>query len=330
MIIQPNATLVHRARPVTEHDLVRSGEEILASSVAGEGAGVWAAWRGMPRPGRFRIGAWVGWIVAATLAFIQPLFRLMLHAAQSELYSYIPLVPCVAGYLLYINRTTLVAAYRSSIGGTVILGGIGTAALAAGIGLRGSLSVNDGLALMTLAYVSVVAAGGFLFLGSKWMAAAAFPVAFLIFMVPLPDAAVNWLETSSVLASAEVAALFFKMTGTPLMRDGTVFALPGIVLRVAQECSGIHSSWVLFMTSLLASHLFLASAWRRIILVAFVIPLGIVRNGFRILVIGLLCVHVGPQMIDSVIHHRGGPLFFVLSLVPLILFMAWLRRQERR
>ena len=33
--------------------------------------------------------------------------------------------------------------------------------------------------------MSFVAAGGFLFLGSKWMASAAFPVAFLIFMVPL-------------------------------------------------------------------------------------------------------------------------------------------------
>ena len=117
--------------------------------------------------------------------------------------------------------------------------------------------------LMALAYVSFVAAGGFLFLGSKWMAAAAFPVAFLIFMVPLPDAAVNWLETASVLASAEVAALFFNVTGTPLVRDGTVFELPGIVLRVAQECSGIHSSWVLFITSLLASHLFLESPWRQ-------------------------------------------------------------------
>jgi exosortase len=162
------------------------------------------------------------------------------------------------------------------------------------------------------------------------MAAAAFPVAFLIFMVPLPDGAVNWLETASVLGSAEVAAFFFKMTSTPLLRDGTVFALPGIVLRVAQECSGIRSSWVLFITSLLASHLFLESPWRRLMLVAFVIPLGIVRNGFRILVIGVLCVHVGPHMIDSVIHHRGGPLFFVLSLVPLLLFMAWLRRQDRR
>jgi len=196
--------------------------------------------------------------------------------------------------------------------------------------LRESLSVNDDLALMALAYVSFVAAGGFLFLGLKWMAAAAFPVGFLIFMVPLPDGAVNWLETASVLGSADVAAVFFNMTGTPLLRDGRVFALPTIVLEVARECSGIHSSWVLFITSLLASHLFLESSWRRIILVAFVIPLGIVRNGFRILVIGLLCVHAGPHMIDSIIHRRGGPLFFILSLVPLILFMAWLRRREQR
>ena len=50
--------------------------------------------------------------------------------------------------------------------------------------------------------MSFVAAGGFLFLGARWMAAKAFPVAFLIFMVPLPDAAVDWLEKASMLASA--------------------------------------------------------------------------------------------------------------------------------
>ncbi len=183
---------------------------------------------------------------------------------------------------------------------------------------------------MALAYVCVVTAGGFLFLGSRWMAAAAFPVGFLIFLVPLPDAAVNWLETASVLASADVSALFFDMTGTPLLRDGTVFALPTIVIQVAQECSGIRSSWILLVTSLLASHLFLKSTWRRILLVTVVIPLAIVRNAFRILVIGLLCVHVGPHMIDSIIHHRGGPLFFGLSLVPLFLLLSWLRRQEQR
>jgi exosortase C (VPDSG-CTERM-specific) len=253
----------------------------------------------------------------------------MVHAAQSEFYSYIPLVPCVSIYLLYIQRKTLVAPYRRSIGGAAILGGISVAALAAGIELRGRLSVNDGLTLMTLAYLSIVAAGGFLLLGSKWMAAAAFPVAFLIFMVPLPDAAVKWLEAALVLASADVSALLFRIGGTPLLRDGTTFQLPGIVLKVAEECSGIHSTWVLFITSLVASDLFLKSPWRRIVLVAFVIPLGIIRNGFRILVIGLLCVHIGPHMIDSIIHRQGGPLFFALSLGPLFMLLVWLRRQER-
>ena len=124
--------------------------------------------------------------------------------------------------------------------------------------------------------------------------------------------------------------MYFNLAGTPLERHGTLFELPGIVLRVGQECSGIHSSWVLFIAGLLASHLFLRTRWRRIALVAFVIPLGILRNGFRILVVGLLCVHVGPHMIDSIIHRRGGPLFFALSLIPLALLLWWLRRQERR
>jgi len=254
----------------------------------------------------------------------------MLHAAQNELHSHILLVPFVAGYLLYTQRRPPLGACRSSIGGTAALGAIGLAALAAGLALRGTLSVNDHLALMTLAFVSFVAAGGFLFLGSEWMAAAAFPVAFLVFMVPLPDGAVQWLEKTSAEASAEAAALYFGIAGTPLVRNGMIFELPGIVLQVGQECSGIRSSWVLFITSVLASHLFLSSPWRRIVLVAFVIPLGVLRNGFRILVIGLLCVHVGPHMIDSLIHRQGGPFFFVLSLVPLFLLLWWLRRQEQR
>jgi exosortase C (VPDSG-CTERM-specific) len=153
-------------------------------------------------------------------------------------------------------------------------------------------------------------------------------MAFLIFMVPLPDAAVEALETASKFASAEAASFLINLSGTPNLRDGLVFHLPGIAIEVAQECSGIRSSWVLFITSLLASHLFLRSNWRRALLVLFVIPLGVVRNGFRIAVLAWLCVQYGPHMIHSIIHHRGGPLFFVLSLGPLFGVLWWLRRGE--
>jgi exosortase C (VPDSG-CTERM-specific) len=289
-----------------------------------------SAWQRVPESRRLRIAGCASCLVLLTLLFLHPLARLMHYAAGSDLHSHVLLVPVITAYLLYIGRGRLPVDYCSSFAGAAILAGTAAAAVAAAIAWRGSLSVNDELAVLAVAFVGFVAACGFLFLGSEWMSAAAFPVSFLIFLVPLPDALVNWLEQASMLASAEAAAVYFKLTGTPVMRDGTIFALPGIVLQVAQECSGIRSSWVLFITSLVASHVFLRTRWRRLVLVAFVIPLGILRNGFRILVIGLLCVHVGPEMIDSVIHRRGGPLFFALSLFPLFLLLWWLRRQEQR
>jgi exosortase C (VPDSG-CTERM-specific) len=181
---------------------------------------------------------------------------------------------------------------------------------------------------MTLSFVCLLMAGGFFFLGRQWMAVVAFPVAFLFFFVPMPDAIADALETASQVASAEAASFFFSLSGVPFIHEGTVFQLPNITIRVAQECSGIRSSWILLITSLLASYLFLRTPWRRAVLVVFIIPLGVLRNGFRILVIGLLCVHYGPGMIHSIIHRRGGPFFFALSLLPLFLLLWWLRSGE--
>jgi exosortase C (VPDSG-CTERM-specific) len=267
-------------------------------------------------------------------AFSKPLFTLVVYAAGQQLHSHILLIPFVSAYLIYIRRDALPRDYTSSIGWAMIplfVGGISLAA-AWTPGVFGSpLSQNDYLALMALAFVCLVVAGGFLFMGRKWMAANAFPFAFLIFMVPMPDRVADFLETESKLASADAASLFFNISGTPVLRDrNTFFHLPNITIEVAQECSGIRSSVVLFITSLLGANLFLKSPWRRILLVAAVIPLGILRNGLRIMFIGLLCVHFGPDMIHSVLHKRGGPPFFLLSLIPLFLLLWWLRRGEQK
>jgi exosortase/archaeosortase family protein len=86
----------------------------------------------------------------------------------------------------------------------------------------------------------------------------------------------------------------------------------------------------LVITSLVASYLFLKTPSRRLLLVLVVIPLALLRNGFRVFVIAELCVRIGPQMIDSPIHHHGGPLFFLLSLVPLFLLLVYLVKSESR
>ena len=121
----------------------------------------------------------------------------------------------------------------------------------------------------------------------------------------------------------------FPLTGMSFIRNGLGIQLPGIQLHVAPECSGIHSTLVLFITSLVAGKLFLQTYWKRTALALAVIPLGILRNAVCIVTIGQLCVHISPSMIDSPIHHRGGPVFFAVSLVPLFLLLYYLRRSER-
>src|SRR5438105_2221239 len=278
-----------------------------------------------------RFLAFVFLIAGLMAAFSIPLYSLAKHAAHSDLHSHILLIPFVSIYLIYIHWKQLPQRYVSSPSWALLAAAIGftTAGVAWGLRVSGNpISTNDYLALMAFAFVCFVTAGGFLLLGREWMRAAAFPIAFLIFIVPLPDPAADFLENASKLASAEVANVLFIATGTPVLRDGTVFQLPGIAVEVAKECSGIRSSWVLFITSLLASYLFLRSPWRRASLVAAVILLGLLRNGVRILTISLLCVHIGPHMINSVIHRRGGPFFFAASLIPLFVLLWWLRRGE--
>jgi exosortase C (VPDSG-CTERM-specific) len=251
--------------------------------------------------------------------------------AKTDLHSHTLLIPFISAYLIYVERRRLPVRYTFSwLSGLVVaIIAIGLV-LAAGMFPAAALALgHEGpVAMLILGFILLVNAGAFFCFGTTWMRAAAFPMFFLVFLVPLPETIVYHLEHCLKLASAEVAASLFEIARVPVLRDALIFQLPGITLEVAQECSGIRSSYVLFMTSLVAAYLFLRSPWRRILLVTLVIPLGVIRNGFRILVIGWLCVHYGPQMIDTWIHHRGGPVFFVLSLFPLFLLLWWLWRSE--
>jgi exosortase C (VPDSG-CTERM-specific) len=279
----------------------------------------------------WRFWSVAGFVIVLLAAFGQPLLGLANYAARSSLHSYILLIPFVSGYLLYLRGDRLPKERVTDLpfGIVSLTCGLGVFVFAHWLAFAGRAPAeNYSFVLLTISFLWCLAAGGFFFFGRDWMRGAAFPLAYLIFMVPMPDAMADALESASKYASAEVANVLFHLSGTPILRAGRVFQLPNITIEVAQECSGIRSSWVLLMTSILAANLFLKTSWRRIVLVACIIPLAILRNGFRILVIGLLCVNLGPQMIHSPIHTRGGPVFFVLSLIPLFLLLWWLRTSE--
>lgn len=269
-------------------------------------------------------GIYLATLLACTAPWTVRLFRL---AWKYDLHSHIILIPFISGYLIYTLRDRLPRRFSSSWVGGGVFAAAAVLAFALGAG-SASADATAPLATVALALVFATIAGGFACFGTVWMRVLWFPAFFLIFAVPLPGAVVETLETGLKYASAEASDLLFQISGLPYLRDGLVFRLPGITLEVAQECSGIRSSYVLFITSLLAGYLLLNRPLHRWLVAFFVIPLGIIRNGFRIVVIGWLCVEIGPHMVHHVIHKRGGPLFFALSLIPFFALVWWLRQRE--
>ncbi len=272
-------------------------------------------------------------LVILLLCLSLPLFQLVRFAWGSELYSYAILIPFVSAGLIWLKRPLPTAS------GTKLSPLWALALIFSGIGMLGAyiltllsptpVASQDALALAMYSLVLLLAGICCWFLPRPTLRAIAFPLGFLIFLAPLPVMLEESLETFLQYGSAWVAHGFFQIIGTPVFRDGTIFHLPGFTMQVAPECSGIHSTLALFITSLVAGPLLLNSRWSRIILAFSVLPIALLRNGLRVTVIGELCVRIGPEMINSYIHKHGGPIFFLISLIPFFLVLFFLLKFQR-
>jgi len=271
--------------------------------------------------------------VVLAVAFGFPLGQFTRFAWQSDLYSYVLLVPWVSCFCLWSLRRELVDEPAKDLRWSAVPLGMGMVSLA-GLGLAARAGwkpwPEDRFAVLAFSVYMLWLAGCCYSLGLRNLRRLAFPLAFMFFVIPLPSAARIGLESFLQHWSADMAEVLFAGSGMPLLRQGTVFVLPGMRLEVAPECSGIHSTVVLFLTSIVAGYVCLRQPWRRVVLTLAVLPLALLRNGFRVFVIGQLCVNVSPDMINSYIHRKGGPIFFGLSLIPFFLLLLWLWRSERK
>ena len=282
----------------------------------------------IPTEFKSRINWFLVFAAVLTAAFSVFLIQWVRFCLEEDLFSYTLIVPGVCAWLIWQQKESLNFEFRS--GSTVALSFLGMSLLLLGGSFWvGSTDLATAISFRTGAYASLLIAGSYFFLGRRLIQQILFPVMFLLFMVPFPPLVVEVIEIGLQNASAEVSGWFFSAIGLSHVQDGRVFLLPNITIEVAQECSGIRSTIVLFITGTIAAYLFLPKQWQRITFCALIIPLGIARNAFRIVTIGWLCTQYGPEMIDSPIHHRGGPVFFGLSLIPLFVLLWVFRRMNR-
>jgi exosortase len=254
---------------------------------------------------------------------------LTLFSLQHESSSHVALIPLISAYLLYSERGRIFQIVRpATFGGAAVL----LTALILYFRMSGLRFTNDPEKFLPGATLAIVMLwwGGFLLCyGTAAWRRASFSLLFLLLMIPLPaamlDSTIYYLQSGST----EIACLLFKAVGVPVLREGFILHVPHQSIEVAKECSGIRSSVALFITCLLAAHLFLRTKWKMLVFVLLALPLAIIKNGIRITTLTLLAVYVDPGFLTGSLHHEGGFVFFFLGLAILFPVLLLLQKSER-
>lgn len=259
---------------------------------------------------------WVGfglYMAAVMILYFPPLRELAGLSARSELYSHIPLVPLVSVLLLVLERRQVFARvdYAVAAGVTVAVVGV--------LVLRLWSWPQDGGNHLVVTMISVWMAvvGGFiLFFGPKALREGLFPLAFLAFVIPLPQPLVDRIVQFLLWGSGAFSQLFFQVSGASFVREGLVFHFERVSIEIAPQCSGVRSSLALLITMTLAARLFLHRWWSRALLMVFVLPLAMVKNAIRIVTLTLLAQYVDMRFLTgSWLHSSGGFVFFGITLL---------------
>jgi exosortase len=273
----------------------------------------------------------LGFLLVCVLPFVvawdstKVLFTLVIY---NETFSQIPLIPVVSAFLIYGDRKRI---FSEISFGWILGAALITPAVILLVVERLNLwhfdSANRAALLMFGAVFLWIGAFA-LFWGRHAFRAACFSLLFLLFAVPIPEPVLSKVIFLLQKGSSDAAEVFFRLGGVPYLRQGFVFQLPGVAIRVAEECSGIRSTLALLITTVLAGHLFLKSSWKKLLLCVVVVPLAILKNGLRIMTLSTLAIYVNPGFLHGDLHKHGGIVFFVIALVPLALLLMWLQRSE--
>jgi exosortase len=279
-------------------------------------------------PNARKHAAFVAFVAISSLAFFRTLSALVQYSRHDESSSHIILIPFVAFFLLYVERQRVFSITRTSVvsGIGLALGGVILLWLAS---RSPSPQVGDwSLSLQTLSVILVWGGGFLLCYGFPALRAAAFPLLFLLLMVPLPVVILDRVIRTLQEGSTDIAYFLFQAVGTPVVRHGFQLTVPGVTIEVAKECSSIRSSIALFITCLLAAHLYLRTGWKMWLLVLLSFPLAVIKNGIRIATLTLLSIYVDPRFLTGSLHHQGGFVFFFLALLILLPVFLWLERSD--
>jgi len=238
-------------------------------------------------------------------------------------YSHALLVPVFVAFVLWRERTRLRAVcVKASDSGLLIM------AAALGLLLFGMLGAELFTARVSLL---VLISGIIVFLaGWRLLRSMAFPIGYLIFMIPLPALVYYQLTFPLQLWASRLGADGLVLLGVHTVREGNLLILPNVTLEVVEACSGVRSLLSLLAAVVAYAYLTENSRWRRSLIVVLTIPIVILSNGLRLVATGALSFVFGPHVDSGLIHTALGLGCFVLAFLSIVLIHNLLRYLTNR
>jgi exosortase len=144
-----------------------------------------------------------------------------------------------------------------------------------------------------------------------------FPLLYLTFLIPLPAPIINWLTGALKLWISGASVDLLGAAGFEVARSNNSLFIDGYELLVEAACSGLNS-----IVSLLAVGLFYAYVRGRgwgdaILLGLMIVPIAILANLVRVLLLLLLVHYWGAGMLETFLHEGAGLLMFLFALAGL-------------
>ncbi|WP_294029517.1 exosortase V [Sphingopyxis sp.] len=162
-----------------------------------------------------------------------------------------------------------------------------------------------------------------------------FPLFYLAFIFPPPETLVAFVTVPMKIWLSEAAIRFLDMFGYPIGGEGVRIYIGQYELLVAAACSGINSIISLSAISLFYIYMRHQAHWRyALLLVLLIVPVALIANFFRVLVLILLTYHAGEAAAQGFLHNFAGILMFAIALLTifgldLLLKPLWDRYIER-
>ena len=157
--------------------------------------------------------------------------------------------------------------------------------------------------------------GGCLYFhGPPMVKALRFPLAYTVFMIPIPGGILDMVGFPLQLWASGATAAVLRLIGMEVARSGVNLSVPGFDFQVAQACSGMSSLVALVGVAAVFVYISRIPTGLKWVLLLLALPVALAANVVRITAIALVGYQWGPEAATSLFHDWSSPILFLAAL----------------